>query len=308
MSGISALQGGQSDLELASADAAVLLRPKAGNPIITTLEATGGGLDTAKINTASGFITVGNWTKQQGVRLTNKPTINKIMSHGKGSPTALIPSEAEKSIVFTPQEFKLINLQNAWGFTPDAVSAASTHGGFTISIPELPARLQWQAVLLSNTVYNGKQVYKYWIGNQAEVGDRDDVPLSDSDVITHGVTLTFQTHPALPGVPVVFGVCGDGWQDINANNITGFYPAVTGITVTPTTASITAATGASHTRQLTVTDSNTLDRTAVATYVSSDPTKATVSTTGLVTGVAAGSSTVTATYSGFNATTTVTVT
>lgn len=62
-------------------------------------------------------------------------------------------------------------------------------------------------------------------------------------------------------------------------------------------ATITAAGGDDHTAQLKVTDANGDDVTAASTYVSSDATKATVgNTTGLVTGVAAGTTTITASY------------
>lgn len=307
MSGISIYQGGQSDLELASADCAVLLRPV--GPVLTNLEdSTNGGLDQLLIGPGSNFITVGNWTKKDGLKLSNNPTINEIKSHGKGSPTALIASESEKSITYTPQEFKLINLKNAWGFSDDQVSAVSAKGGYTIGIPELPKTLTYQAVALSWTSYQGLDIYKYWIFNKVVVGKRTDVNLMDSDVITHGVTLMAQVHPALPGLPVIFGACGAGVKALASATADGsLYPPASGITVTPTTATITAAAGASHTRQLTVKDSNGADRTATATWVSDTPAKATVSSTGLVTGVAAGTANVTATYLGFTATTAVTV-
>jgi hypothetical protein len=312
MTGISTYQGGQSDLELASADAAVLLRPSFGATVLTNLEDTSsGGLDSTKlpITGSSAFVTVGNWTKAEGVSLTNNPTVNKIMSHGKGGPTALIPSEAEKTIVFTPQEFKLINLKNSWGFSDSDVSSVSSKGGFTIQIPELPAIYGWQAVLLSRTLYNGKDVIKYWIMNLCHVGDRKNVDLKDSTTIDHGYSLTAQTHPSLPGYPVVFGMCGAGLLDLAAaTNDYSIYPKATGITVTPTTASITAAAGGSHTRQLAVADNNGTDRTATATYVSDTPAKATVSSTGLITGVASGSASVTASWNGFSASCAVTVT
>lgn len=311
MSGIAALQGGQSDLELASADCAVLLRPVAGAAVLTDLEdSVNGGLDNTLIDADAGFVTVGNWTKSDGLKLTNSPTINEIKSHGKGSPTALIASEAEKSITYTPQELKLINLQNAWGFLPDAVSAPSVHGGFTIAIPELPAQLQWQAVVLSWTSYAGLDIYKYWIMNKVIVGKREDVALTDSDVIKHGVTLTAQTHPALPGKPVIFGACGPGLQALAAAAADGsLYKASTGITVTPASTSLTVSAGASHTKQLVVADSNGLDRTATATFTSSDVAKVSVSPTGLLTGVATGTGiTVTAEWSGFDADVAVTVT
>ncbi len=51
-----------------------------------------------------------------------------------------------------------------------------------------------------------------------------------------------------------------------------------------------------------------MDVTATATYTSSDPTIATISTAGVATGVAAGTVTITTTYNGFTATDTLTVT
>jgi uncharacterized protein YjdB len=59
---------------------------------------------------------------------------------------------------------------------------------------------------------------------------------------------------------------------------------------------VTAAAGANKTKQLKVLDSNGQNVTAGCTFVSATPAKATVSATGLVTGVAAGTSVVTATY------------
>lgn len=301
-------QLGQSDLELAACDTRVLLEPRSGTAPLTSLEdLTSGGLDLAKIGPASKFVTVGNHEKKAGVKLSGKPTVNDIKSAGKGSPTRKLVSEAPKGITYIPQETKLINLQNAWGFTPSALSAPSVKGGITIAIPNLPARTLWRAVLLANDTYNGKDIFLYWIANLAEVGEREDQNLVDSNVIEYPVTLNFDTDSAV-GVPVIFGACGDGFRDLMAATDTGgFYPAVTGITVTPSSTSATVSAGVNHTKQLTVTDSNSLDRTATATYVSSDPTKATVTPTGLVTGVAVGSATVTATYLGYTGTCTVTV-
>ena len=303
-----AFHPGQSDLELAACDTRVLLEPRFGTAPLTNIEdLVNGGIDLAKIGSSSKFITVGNHEKKAGVKYSGKPTMNDVKSAGKGSPTRRIASESPKGITYVPQETKLINLQNSWGFTPDMVSAPSVKGGITIGIPELPARTQWRAVLLAWDSYNGKDVWLYWIANHVEVGEREDQSLVDSNVIEHGVSLSFDTDPAV-GLPVIFGACGDGFRDLMAATDTGgFYPAVTGITVTPSTTTATVALGANHTRQLVVADSNSLDRTATATYVSSDPTKATVSPVGLVTGVAAGTATITATYLGKTATCSVTV-
>lgn len=292
---------GQSDLELAACDTRVLLAPRSGtSPLLNIEDASAGGIDQAKVGAASKYISVGNHEKRAGVKLSNKPTINDIKSAGHGSPTRKLASEAAKGIMYTPQELKLINLQNSWGFTPSAVSSVSSKGGFTIGIPELPARTQWRAVLIAWDSYNGKDIFMYWIANLAEVGDRDDVSAVDSDTLNHGVSLEFLTEPSV-GLPVIFGMCGAGLPDLVAATADGsIYPATTGVTVAPTTKALTVSAGANHTQQLTVTDSNGVDRTATATYLSSDVTKVTVSTTGLMTGVATGTGiNVTATYGAF---------
>jgi len=75
---------------------------------------------------------------------------------------------------------------------------------------------------------------------------------------------------------------------------------------------VTAAAGAGKTKQLKVVDSNGQNVTAGCTFVSATPARATVSATGLVTGVSAGTSVITATYpnptGGADRTDTVTVT
>lgn len=306
MSGITTYQGGQSALELVAADAAVLLAPFVGTTPLTNLEAAGGGLDAAKVGAASPYESVGNWTKDEGVSLLNTVTVNDIKSHGKGSPTRKITSEAAKGIRYTPQELKLINLQNAWGFPVSAVSAPSAHGGITIAIPELPYDILWRAVLLAWDSFNGHDIIRFWIANQARVGERQDQQMVDSNVDRLGVSLSFETDPAV-GVPVIFGVCGQGWQELNTVANTGFFPsaALTGIDLTPATASLDLSDG--QTLQLAVVDSNGQNRTASSAYGTSDETKAVVSASGRVTPVATGIATITATYGGHTDTATITV-
>ncbi|AHY26930.1 major tail protein [Mycobacterium phage Nairb] len=308
MSGISLLQGGQADLELESADAAVLLQPYVGsNPILTLEDPVNGGLDLTKVGPDTSMQTVGNWTKDEGVTLTNSPTIVDIKSHGKGSPTKKIASEAPKGIRYTPQETNLLNLQNYWGFPVSAVSGPSQHGGITIAIPELPYNLLWRCVLLSWSSYNGKDVIKYWIANRASVGDRQDAQMRDSDVDKLGVSLSFETDPAVPGTPVIFGICGEGWKLLQENNNTGFGSPtpITAITATPNPLSLVQGGAAQN---LLVKDSNGVDRTAVAVYGTSDSSVCTVSSVGNVTPVGVGSAAITVVYGGFTIQVPVTVT
>lgn len=310
MSGISALQGGQADLELESADAAVLLAPYVGTtPLLNLENALAGGLDLAKIGPTSPFQTVGNWTKDEGVTLTNSPTIVDIESHGKGSPTKKLASRAPKGIRYTPQETNLLNLQNYWGFPLSAVEGPSAFGGIVIGIPELPVQLLWRCVLLSYASYNGQDIIKYWIANRASVGERQDAQMTDSNVDRLGVSLSFETDPAVPGQPVRFGILGAGWQQIGTTNKTGFNFAsapLTGVTVTPPTAAIDVSDAT--TQQLTVVDSNGQNRTATAAYGTTDDAVATVTATGLIVPAGAGTAEVTAAYGGHTDSCIVTVT
>lgn len=300
-------QPGQSDLELAQCDGRVLLAPRTSPVLLNIEDAAAGGIDQAKVGVSSQCETVGNYEKKAGVKLSNNPTVNDIMSSGKGSATRKLASESKKGITYTPQEMKLINLQNSWGFTPSAVSAVSSKGGFTIGIPELPVRTQWRCVYLAWDSFQGEDVFMYWIANLAEVGDRSDITGTDSNVFEHGVSLEFLTDPAV-GLPVIFGMCGAGVPLLAAAVADGsLYQNATGISIVPSTVTATVSAGSDHTKQLLVKDSNGVDRTASATFDTSDPTKATVSTTGLITAVATGNATVTAEWNGFSATTAVTV-
>lgn len=296
MSGISVLQGGQADLELAACDAAVLLAPYIGTVPILDLESVTGALDLTKIGASSPYETVGNWTKDEGVTLTNKPVVNDIKSHGKGSPTRKLYSESAKGITYTPQETKLINLQNSWGFPVSAVTVSVT-GGVKINIPNLPYNIQWRAVLLAWDSFNGKDIFKWWVANKCSVGERQDAQMKDSNTDNLGVSLSFE-DPGGGIAPVIFGICGEGWVDLNEVANTGFATgtALTGITVTPGTLALDVSDG--DTQQLTVTDSNSVNRTAQAAYGTSDETVAVVSAAGVVTPVGAGAADIIATYGG----------
>lgn len=300
---IATYQAGQSDLELAPTDITLLLQPFYGTSPITTLEASGGGIDAAKLTNA---ISVGNVTKRDGFKLTNNPTINNIMSTGKGTPTAIVASEAVKSINYMPQQFSKINMQVYWGAVDSAFSAISGNGGSTIAIPELPANLYFRAILLGAAIAgDGNPVFFYWIANKAIPGKRSDQSLVDSNVIEHAAELVFLTDSAV-GDPLIAGVCGTGWQTITTNNTTGFAPSVTSISYANSAPAVTVAAGGGHTKQLQVLDSNGNDVTDSATYVSGTPANVTVSSKGVVTGVAAGTSVITATYKGNTATQTAT--
>lgn len=87
-----------------------------------------------------------------------------------------------------------------------------------------------------------------------------------------------------------------GWQNMQVVKIQvdTDYVALTGIAIAPGTVTLSLA--GTKTQQLTITKTPAnASNGDIASWVSSDPTKATVSSTGLVTGVATGTATITAT-------------
>lgn len=97
-------------------------------------------------------------------------------------------------------------------------------------------------------------------------------------------------------------------ETVNVLVIVAIPPALKGLTANPTDFTLTAL---NATRALVITaeydDDSTLDVTAEATYTSSDESVATVSGTGVVTAIAAGTATITVTYGGQSADVPVTV-
>ena len=124
---------------------------------------------------------------------------------------------------------------------------------------------------------------------------------------TSGLTIiTFPTQVARYIKVVQTGTTSFGWWSIFEFYVFGVdYHAATSVTVSPGTATINI--GATQKLTATILPANASD-TAV-TWVSSDPTKATVDSTGLVTGIAAGTATITVTThdGGKTATSTITV-
>lgn len=105
----------------------------------------------------------------------------------------------------------------------------------------------------------------------------------------------------LQGHPYIRDVVTDVVQGLDPNT------DATSLAISPSAPAISGV----GTQQLTITatmrDGSTRDVTSTSSYVSATPGKATVSATGLVTGVASGTSVITVTYQGVKATATVTV-
>ena len=218
MSGISQYQAGQSDLELAARDLAVLLCPYDDtHPLLPTLEAGDGGLEIPDY-----YMSVGNFTKAGGVTLGHSPEINDVESHGKASPTRQMASRRVITIGFEPQETKLVNLALHWGTDwLSNVPTLSPTGGFAEAIPELPLNLKFRAILLGWDDFNGEDIFIYWIANKVNVSATSDTELVDSNVIRYPYTLNCQADDENQSA-LTPGICGPGWQTLNQVANTGF--------------------------------------------------------------------------------------
>lgn len=218
MSGISTYQAGQSDLELAARDLAVLLCPYDGShPLLPTLEANDGSLEIPDY-----YISVGNFTKSAGVTLGHSPEMNDIESHGKGGPTRQLASKRTITLGFEPQETKLVTMALYWGTDwLTNVPELSATGGFAEAIPELPLTLKFRAILLGWDDFNGKDIFIYWIANKVNVSATQDTELVDSNVIRYPVTLNCQADDENQSA-LTPGICGEGWEELQTLTNTGF--------------------------------------------------------------------------------------
>lgn len=193
-----------------------------------------------------------------------------------------------------------------------------THAALTISVTFTLLNWTLQSLAL------------YWGGNGATVSGRFRVPVAPTEttmalfcVVKDGLEEVGFYFPSVSiyradditgdatsfaGLPVratVLGVTGNDWLfEIDPKTDLD----VASLANTPATSSGAVASTVQLTTTATLTDTTTRDVTSVATFTTSDATKATVSAAGLVTRVATGSATITAAYGEKTATTTITVT
>jgi hypothetical protein len=147
--------------------------------------------------------------------------------------------------------------------------------------------------LLGQDEVNGEDLFPYWIMPRVKLVEVGDMDFKDDGEIQY--RMTFQAFRDPEGrFSVLQGWCGPGWRLLVDK--TGFVAVPTAIIVTPDPVAATVAAGANHTKQLVVTASNGVNHTPNATFVSASPLVATVSATGLVTGISVGSAVVTASY------------
>lgn len=271
-----------------------------GEPLIESLHNPTTG---ALVIPDNGFV-IGLHRKQRGGALSNAQTLNDVMAHGEGGPTLQIPTERRIGIGLEPYETHRVNLENYWGADWSGV-VPDASGGVTLRVPSLPLNKLSRIALLGRWDYDGDPAYIAWIGNRVNISETSEQSVVDSDVIGYPYSMNFAGVDEHDGDPFVIDIFGPGWNKMQAAADAGFAAAIDAIFLTPSQATIDLSMG--ETQQLLVEDSNGANRTNQATWTTSTPGTATVSSGGLVTPVGPGTTTIEASYNGLTDTCAVTV-
>lgn len=285
------IRDAKADLVLADLHLAVLFAPYTGTAPITTLEDTA----TGDIVSLTAYRSAGIMEKGAGVDITNDIDSKDIEGYGEAEPVRTIINKRITRFKATFLETNLNVLEKYWGTTFSSV-VPTTHGGVVLEAPALPKNIYYRCVLLGQDDVDEDPLYTYWIMPRVKLQSVDNQTLKDDGAIEYNLTFQAFRDP-ITHFSVAQGWCGPGW--LHLVNRTGFVSTPTTLTVTaatPADLSITAAAGADHTVQLVATGSNGLNYTPLCSFSSATPAKATVSSSGLVTAVATGSSVITATY------------
>ncbi|WP_405490481.1 Ig-like domain-containing protein [Nocardia sp. NBC_00511] len=286
---------GNPDLEIAVLDWAVYLAPK-GTAIPVDFTDSSGLI----VPLDAAYIPVGNLDKKAGTKLATAINSTPVDTYGEQSASRIIRKDRTTTVDFTAQETSMITAGLYWGADFSDVTADGTTGEVHLVIPETAFNIEYSLVMIGVDGESGSEIYTIIDSARATLSKSGDITYNDDGIAMYPVTLTFLKHRTL-GYATRITYAGAGWKPLAGD--AGFHPPVTSITVTPSTATKAAA----ATQQLMVVDNNGVNVTALATYVSGTPAKATVSSTGLITAVATGSSVITATYKTFTGTCTITV-
>lgn len=287
------------DLVLAPLNLIALFAPIDATPALTLESPTDGSLDVPVA-----YRSLGHFEKKAGVGIGNEFDSKDIEAYGEPEPIRVIKNKRTTTFEVSLFENSLDVLGIVW--TEDFSNITpSEFGGVVLPAPKQPKNIYYRCILLGLDDRNDREVWVYWLLPRVQLEKVDNQTLNDDNVIEYKVTMKASKDPVL-GYSVAQGFAGPGWRDIVDQ--ARFGQPLTSLSATPASVSVTVASGASHTAQLVIEGDNGINYTPDCKFESLDPTKATVSASGLVTGVATGSTSVTATKGALTKTITVTVT
>lgn len=283
---------GNPDLEIAVLDWAIFLAPKSA-----TMPDDFTDTDSTILELPAEFIPVGNLDKKAGTKLATALNSTPVETYGEQGPTRIIRKSRDTTVDFTMQQTSMVTAGAFWGQDFGAVVPDPSSGETHLVISESAFNVEYNLVMIGFDGEVDAEIYTIIDSGRATLQKSGDITYNDDNIAMYPVTLQFLRSKTL-GYATRITYAGPGWKPLAGS--AGF---LTSISVTPPTATLAVA----ATQQLAVTDSNGVVVTSLASYVSSVPAKATVNSAGLITAVATGSTTVTATYMGFTDTCVVTV-
>lgn len=286
---------GNPDLEIAVLDWAIYLAPKTA-AIPTSFTDTAGLI----LPLPASFVPVGNLDKKAGTKLATAINSTPVDTYGEQTATRIIRKSRDTTVDFTMQQTSMVTAGAYWGQDFSSVTADPASGETHLVIAENAFNVEYALVMIGFDGEVDKEIYTVIDSARATLSKSGDITYNDDGIAMYPVTLQFLKSRSL-GYATRITYAGPGWKPLAP--AAGFYPPVSSITVTPATKTLAAL----ATQQLTVVDNNGVDRSAVATYTTSAAPKATVSAGGLITAVATGTATITATYKTFTGTCAVTV-
>lgn len=283
------IRAAQADLIRAHLHFAILF-DNMDNDAVSTLEDTVTGLlDVPATAESAGII-----EKKAGVSITHNIDSTDIEGYGEAEPVRTIISKRTVQFDAEYLETNKVVLEKFWGTVFDDTNlTVSATGGVTLKAPTLPKNVFYRAYLVATDDVNGEDLFAYYIMPRVKLVKVDNTDSKDDGAASYKMTFqAFRDNDM--GFSVLQGWCGPGW--LKLLDKTGFVTPPTTIDLGATTATVTVATGVSHTKQLTVTGSNGVNYTPLAKFVSATPANVSVSSAGLATGVLAGTSVITASY------------
>jgi len=291
MADFETIRDAKNELVLADLHLAALFAPST-IPALTTLEDPTSG----DIVALTGYKSAGIIEKSAGVSITNDVESTDIEGYGDAEPVRTIINKRKVSFQATFLETNITTLEKYWGASFSDI-VPTTHGGVVIEAPALPKNVYYRCILFGQDDVDDKPLYTYYLMPRVKLESVDNQELKDDGAVAYTMTFT-AFRDSTVDFSIAQGWCGPGWLHLVSR--AGFITApTTSLTVTAVTGDlgVTASAGADHTVQLKAVGNNGLNYTPlVHSWTSSDATKATVSSAGVVTGVAAGSSTITAKY------------
>lgn len=282
------LKDAHADLAIAALNCIVLLAPYSADAALTLESAIDGTLEVP-----ADYVSVGHFEKKAGVTLTNDIDSTDIEAYGEPEPIRTIISKRTTSFDFSMYQNQRNVLELFWATDFSGV-VPTDFGGVVLEAPKQPKNIFYRAIILGLDDRNDREVWAYWLLPKVKLDKIDNQTLNDDAVMEYHPTLKAFRDDEV-GYSVAQGFAGPGWRDMV--HTAGFVAAPTAVVATPATMALTVATGVGHTSQILVEGSNGVNYTPDATYtVTTGPSFATVSASGLVTGVAAGSAVVTVSY------------